>query len=85
MALAFQSLWTLGEFVFSINTLAPDTTGITNSWRWKKQARIGAIPQQQFLGNDTAKRTLRGVQFPHLRNANQRLSRELNQSLTDVF
>ena len=64
MSIIDAPLWSLGEFVFSINTLAPDTISRSEGWRWPDQGRIGDYPIRQFVGPEAGKFTLAGTQLP---------------------
>lgn len=60
------ALMSLGQFVFGLATLAPETEGRETSWRFAQGPRVGARPSNQFLGPDTDGVTLRGVLWPEL-------------------
>lgn len=46
----FIPQYILGDFLFSLNTAAPQSYGRSKTWRWAKQERVGRLPAVQFLG-----------------------------------
>lgn len=57
----------LGPYPFMLNTAAYDGLKRTASYRWKKQARIGRKPANQYLGADLQTVQLSGTILPHFK------------------
>lgn len=62
-----DTLMTLGEFRFSMETAAYSTLQRTARYQWSSQARLGRKPAQQFTGKDPETITLNGVILPHFK------------------
>ena len=60
-----NTLMTLGQYRFSINTAAYQTLQRTSRYRWQSQALVGNKPAQQFTGADADTITLEGFILPH--------------------
>lgn len=56
----------LGEFPFSVSTLAFDELQRRTAWRWAETPRVGARPANQFLGPDEDSIRLSGKLVPEL-------------------
>ncbi len=57
-------LMQLGDFIFELNTLAPDTLSKTVTATWPKQARYGGRPAAQFTGISGETVNISGVIYP---------------------
>jgi phage protein U len=55
----------LGEFRFSIDTAAPDSSSRNSSWRFGSHEIVGADPVLQFGGANSTTRTYSGTIYPH--------------------
>ncbi len=68
-------MFSLGQFVFGLHTLAFQELQRQMAWRHAENARVGAAPSTQYLGPESEKITLTGVQVPEFgdRTALQRL------------
>lgn len=71
----------LGTFRFSINTAAYQRLQRTSDYRWRAQERIGRLPAQQFLGNESTSINLEGEILPHFRGSTATV--EAMRSLAD--
>ncbi|WP_330927079.1 phage tail protein [Candidatus Sororendozoicomonas aggregata] len=60
-----DTLMTLGQYRFSINTAAYQTLRRASRYRWQAQQRIGRKPAWQFTGPDADTMTLEGLILPH--------------------
>jgi phage protein U len=59
-------LMALGEFVFSLPTLAFQDLSRRTSWRWAENSRIGVRAASQFLGPGEDTITLAGLLVPQV-------------------
>ncbi|MCF6219661.1 MAG: phage tail protein [Robiginitomaculum sp.] len=57
-------LMQLGDFIFELATLAPDTLTRTVTANWPKQARYGGRPAAQFTGISGETVSVSGVIYP---------------------
>lgn len=55
-----QVMMALGDFIFSISTLAYDQLTITDEWRWAEQPRIGKNDALQYTGRPNPTISLNG-------------------------
>ncbi|MBF0444375.1 MAG: phage tail protein [Magnetococcales bacterium] len=62
-----ETMISLGEFRFSINTAAYQNLKRTAEYSWPSQARFGRKPAVQFTGPGSETVTLDGVIYPHFR------------------
>lgn len=54
----------LGQFAFSLPTLAYQELRRSTEWRWPTNSRVGARPARQFVGQGEESITLTGLQVP---------------------
>lgn len=55
----------LGEYRFSISTMAYDNFERSTSWNWAEQKRVGRRPALQYVGPEKDDITLAGTIYPH--------------------
>ncbi|MDD7806084.1 MAG: phage tail protein [Endozoicomonas sp. (ex Botrylloides leachii)] len=60
-----ETLMTLGDYRFGINTAAYQTLQRTSRYQWQAQHRMGNKPMQQFTGTHADTVTLEGFILPH--------------------
>ena len=81
----------LGDFIFDIKSIAPNTLSRTTNYNWSDSERIGGLPNLQNLGLNSDQIELEGVFYPKfnrylkclndLRNSN--LVKNTNNLITD--
>lgn len=54
----------LGEYTFSLDTAAYQSTSRTSQFNWPEQSRIGKHPQLQFVGRGSDTLSLPGIILP---------------------
>lgn len=59
-------LMALGQFVFSMSTLAYQDIQRQNQWRHPSHSRVGAMPARQYVGPGDETISLKGVLAPEL-------------------
>ena len=60
-------LMSLGQFVFGLDTLAFETLRRQTAWRHPSNARVGARPARQFVGQGDDSITLSGILAPEFK------------------
>ena len=66
-------LMALGQFVFSMSTLAYQDMQRQNQWRHPSHSRVGARPARQFVGPGDETISLKGVVAPELTGSTKTL------------
>jgi len=66
-------MMSLGQFVFSLNTLAFEELKRQTTWRHPSNARVGQRPARQFVGPGDDLINLTGVQVPEFMGKRQSL------------
>ena len=66
-------MMSLGQFVFSLNTLAFDELKRQTTWRHPSNSRVGLRPARQFVGPGDDLINLTGVQVPEFMGSRQSL------------
>lgn len=66
-------MMSLGQFVFSLNTLAFDELKRQTTWRHPSNSRVGQRPARQFVGPGDDLINLTGVQVPEFMGSRQSL------------
>src|SRR5450830_1044862 len=66
-------MMSLGQFVFSLNTLAFEELKRQTTWRHPSNSRVGQRPARQFVGPGDDTINLTGVQVPEFMGKRQSL------------
>lgn len=63
------TLMKLGDFVFSMDTVNPDSYNNNVGWNWQEQSLIDEYPQLQFTSYQAQTKTINGKIYPNFKGS----------------